>query len=108
MADLTPQTTTVVGTALTPVTPTATVGDWVPIGAYVTVRNASGSSINVTGVVPGNDPYGTARPDFVTAVANGAAKRFGPMPADMADPAHSNMINLICSAVSSVTLEVTT
>jgi hypothetical protein len=59
MADLTAQTTTVTGTvALTAVTPTVTVGDWVPIGSYVTVRNASGGSINVTIVTPGNDSYG--------------------------------------------------
>jgi hypothetical protein len=109
MADLTAQTTTVTGTvALTPVTPTVTVGDWVPIGSYVTVRNASGGSINVTIATPGNDSYGQARPDIVQAVAAAAARRFGPFPTDLGDPAHSNMVNLICSAITSVTLEVTT
>jgi hypothetical protein len=107
MADLTPQTTVVTGTVLTPIAPTVTVGDWVPIGSYVTVRNGSGSSINVTIVVPGNDAYGSARPDPVKAVAAGANTRFGPFPYDLGDPAHSNMINIICSAVATVTLEVT-
>lgn len=109
MADLTAQTTTVTGTvALTPVTPTATVGDWVPIGSYVTVRNASGASINVTLMVPGLDTYGQTRPDPIQAVAAGAARRFGPFPVDLGDPTHNNMVNLICSAVTSITLEVTT
>lgn len=107
MADLTPQTTPVVGAQLTAVTPTATVGDWVPTGAYVTVRNGSGSSINVTLVVPGNDAYGTARPDKVVAVPAGQNWRFGPMPADLSDATHSAMVNVICSATASVTLEVT-
>lgn len=109
MADLTAQTTTVTGTvALTAISPTVTVGDWVPIGSYVTCRNASGGSINFTIVTPGNDSYGQARPDIVQAVAAGAARRFGPFPVDLGDPAHSNMVNVICSAVASVTLEVTT
>lgn len=107
MADLTAQTVPVVGTQLTAVTPTASVGDWVPVGARVRVQNGSGGSINVTLVVPGNDAYGTARPDKVVAVANGQNWAFGPMPQDMGDSSHSNMVNIICSAVSSVILEVT-
>lgn len=108
MAALTPQTTTVTGTvALTAVTPTATVGDTVPVGSYVTVRNGSGGSINVSLVKPGNDAYGDARTNHVQAVAAGAARRFGPMPLDLADPV-TNLVTVICSAVASVTLEVTT
>jgi hypothetical protein len=108
MANLTPQNTTVMGTvALTAVTPTVTVGDTVPVGSFVTVRNASGGSINVTINKPGNDSYGDARGTHVQAVAAGAARRFGPFPADLGDPANSNLVTLICSAVASVTLEVT-
>lgn len=108
MADIVPQTTAVTGTVLTAVAPTVTTGDWVPIGSYVTVRNGSGASINVTIANPGNDSYGSAKPDPVKAVGAGVNTRFGPFPYDLGDPAHSSMVNIICSAVASVTLEVTT
>jgi hypothetical protein len=109
MATLTPQTTTVTGSvALTAITPTVTVGDNVPIGSYVTVRNGSGGSINVTIATPGNDQYGNARPDIVQAVAAGAARRFGPFPADLGDPANGNLVNVLCSSITTITLEVTT
>jgi hypothetical protein len=109
MADITPITTTVTGTvAMVPITPTVTVGDWFPIGSYVTVRNGSGGSINFTIVTPGNDSYGQARPDIVQAVAAGAARRFGPFPVDLGDGTHSNMVNGICSSITTITLEVTT
>ena len=106
MANLTPQTTSVVGTTLTAYSPTVTVGDTVPIGSKVIVHNASGSSINVTVVTPGNDQYGLARPDIVTAVAAGAKAQFGPFPADLGDATNSYFVTLICSAVASVTLHV--
>jgi len=105
MADLTPQTTTVVGTDLTAITPTATVGDWVPTQSQLLVRNGSGAGITVTVVVPGNDAYGTARPDFTKSVAAAALTSLGgPFPAELGDPAHSNMVNVICSATASVQL----
>lgn len=107
MADLTPQSTAVVGTTLTATSPTVTVGDWVPtLSSKVIVHNASGGSINVTVVTPGNDAYGGVRADIVTAVAAGAKALFGPFPLDLGDPAHSGMVNIICSAVASVTLHV--
>lgn len=105
MANLTPQTTAVVGTTLTAISPTVTVGDTVPIGSKVIVHNASGASINVTIVTPGNDQYGNARPDIVTAVAAGAKAQFGPMPVDLGDPV-TQVVTVICSAVASVTLHV--
>lgn len=105
MANLTPQTTAVVGTTLTSFSPTVTVGDTVPIGSKVIVHNASGGSINVTIVTPGNDQYGNARPDIVTAVGAGAKAQFGPMPVDLGDPT-TQLVTLICSAVASVTLHV--
>lgn len=106
MANLTPQVTAVVGTTLTPYNATATTGDTVPIGSQVLVNNGSGASINVTVVTPGNDQYGLARPDIVTAVAAGAKAMFGPFPPDLGDPANSNLVTLICSAVTTVTLNV--
>lgn len=109
MANLTPQSTAVVGTSLTLSPATVTVGDTVPTQSKVIVRNASGGSINVTIVTPGNDQYGNARPDIVTAVANSAMYAFGgPFPADLGDPANSNLVTIICSVVTSVTLSVMT
>lgn len=108
MAALTPQTTAVVGTTLTSYNPTVTVGDTVPIGAKLIVHNASGGSINVTIQTPGNDQYGLARPDIVTAVGPGAKAQFGPMAIDLGDPANSNLVTFVCSAVASVTCHVVT
>lgn len=106
MANLTPQVTAVGGTTLTAVTPTATVGDTVPLGCKVRVENGSGAGITVTVVTPGNDQYGLARPDITKSVAAGAAALFGPFPFDLGDPANSNLVTIICSSISSVTLEV--
>lgn len=106
MANLIPQTTAVIGTALTAYSPTVTVGDTVPIGSRVIVQNGSGGSINVTIVTPGTDQYGNARPDIVTAVAAGAKTAFGPFPYDLGDPANSSLVTLICSSVATITLHV--
>jgi len=104
MANITPQVTAVIGTTLTPISPTATTGDTFPTGTQLYVRNGSGSSINVTIVTPGNDTYGNARPDIVTAVAAGAMAAFGPFPYDLGDPTNSGLVTVICSAVGSVQL----
>lgn len=109
MAALVPQTTAVVGTNLTLSAATATTGDTVPTQSKVIVRNGSGGAINVTIVTPGNDQYGNARPDIVTAMASGAMYAFGgPFPLDLGDPAASNLVTIICSVVTSVTLTVMT
>lgn len=105
MANLSAQTTAVVGTTLTSVTPTAGTGDTVPVGSHAIIRNGSGASINVTIETPGNDTYGQARPDIVTAVAAGAVAKFGPFPNDLADPV-TGVVKLTCSAVTSVELRV--
>lgn len=105
MANLPAQTTAVVGTTLTSVTPTAGTGDTVPIGSHAIIRNGSGASINVTIETPGNDTYGQARPDIVTAVAAGAVAIFGPFPVDLGDPV-TQVVKLTCSAVATVELRV--
>lgn len=104
MAALSAQTTAVTGTTLTSVTPAAG-GDTVPVGSRVFVRNGSGASINVTIDTPGNDTYGQARPDIVTAVAASAVAIFGPFPYDLADPV-TGLVKLTCSATASVELRV--
>lgn len=101
MATIAPQTPTILGTDLTAFTPTATTGDQFPLGARVKFLNSSGGSITITVVVPGNDPYGTARPDYTKSCANNALTAFGPIPADLIDPA-TGLATIICSAVSSV------
>jgi hypothetical protein len=105
MANLSAQTTAVTGTTIPSVAPTATTGDTVPVGSHALIRNGSGSPINVTVETPGNDTYGQARPDIVTAVAAGAVAKFGPFPADLADPV-TGVVKIICSAVASVELRV--
>lgn len=80
-------------------------GDKVPPndrGALMVV-NGSGGSINVTLVVPGNTKYGQANPDVVVAVAAGATKLIGPLPADLADPA-DGLVAFTYSAVTTVTV----
>lgn len=106
MANLVPQATAVGGTTLTQYNPTVTTGDTVPVASQVLIKNGSGSSINVTVVRPGNDTYGLAIPDIVTAVAAGADAIFGPFPYDFGDPANSNLVTIICSAVATVKMEV--
>lgn len=92
------------GTLVVPVAATVTVGDSVTPDdrGWVEVTNGSGSSINVTLVVPGSQ-YGQERPDVVQAVAAGVTRRFGPMTADLADPT-DGQIDIICSAVTTVTV----
>ncbi|MBA2952112.1 hypothetical protein GON03_19035 [Nocardioides sp. MAH-18] len=104
MANLPALTTVVTGTTIAPITPAAG-GDTVPIGSRVIVRNGSGASINVTIDTPGNDTYGQARPDIVTAVAAGAVAIFGPFAVDLADPI-TQVVKLTCSATASVELRV--
>lgn len=105
MANLSAQTTAVVGTTLNSVTPTVTTGDTVPVGSHAIIRNGSGASITVTIETPGNDTYGQPRPDIATAVAAGAIAKFGPFPNDLADPV-TGVVKLTCSAVASVELRV--
>lgn len=67
------------------------------------VKNGSGGSINVTVVVPGNDQYGSVRPDPVIAIAAAAEKAIGPFPQDLVDPATGSIL-VTFSAVTSVTV----
>lgn len=103
MANLTAQTTQVVGTVLTPVTPTAS--DTVPVGTRLIVSNASGGSITITIVTPGNDTYGQARPDIAVPVAAGATTIFGPFGADLADPI-TGVVTITSSSQTSLTYRV--
>lgn len=105
MALLAPQIPRVTGTTAT-FTSAAGGGDTVapsPTGV-LHVRNAGGSSINVTIVVPGTDEFGQARPDIVRAVAAGAHEMIGPLSSPLlADPT-DGLIDITYSAVTSVTV----
>ncbi len=71
---------------------------------FLDVNNGGGSPITVTIAVPGNTSYGLANPDVATAVAAGARRRFGPFPADLADPA-DGLVAITYSGVTTVTVE---
>lgn len=70
-----------------------------PRGA-VLVRNGDASSKTVTVDVPGNDKYGSARPNIAFAVPAGAIASLGPFPADLAGD--DGLVALTYSAVTNV------
>lgn len=109
MALLVPQQSTILGTLVTYVAATTGAGDtFVPDSrGTLRVRNGSGVSITVTLAVPGNDRYGTARPDIATAIAAGLERQFGPFDADLADLA-TGFVTVTYSAVTTVTVAYTT
>jgi hypothetical protein len=80
-------------------------GDKIPARPHgcVLLKNASGGAITVTVAVPGNDAYGTAKPDFTVSVAAGATEAIGPFPSDLADPTDS-LVHLTYSGVTSLTI----
>lgn len=97
----TPQAVDIVGTAQT-FAAVAASDTFVPNSrGFWEVTNGSGGSINVTVVVPGTE-YGQARPDVVTAVANGATRKFGPLVPDLADLT-TGLVTITHSGTSSVT-----
>lgn len=96
------------GLAATYTAPTATDGDnFANNGkSVVHVKNASGGSINVTINSVRTCNYGFDH-DLVVAVAAGAEKFIGPFPKDRFDN-DSGQVNVICSAVTDVTMAVLT
>jgi hypothetical protein len=80
-------------------------GDTVTPGnfTWLEVTNGGGAPINVTVVVPGNDEYGTAKPDLVVAVANATTRKIPMRSYGFIDPS-TNLINITYSAVTSVTV----
>lgn len=92
------------GTLITPVAATVTVGDTVAPDdrTWFEVTNNSGGSINATLDVPGST-FGSSNPDFVQAIANGVTRRFGPLVPALADPT-TGLCKITCSSVTSVTV----
>jgi hypothetical protein len=68
------------------------------------VRNGSGSSINVTVVVPGSDEFGNARPDIVVAVAAGAHAAIGPLSSPLLPDPADGLIDITYSSATTVTV----
>ena len=68
----------------------------------VLVTNASGVSVTVTVVVPGNTAYEVAAPDFTVVVPAGASRLIGPFGSDLSDT--DGLVSLTYSAVASVTI----
>lgn len=79
-------------------------GDKVPPNdrGYLHYKNGSGGSITVTIVVPGNSKYGQANPDVAVAIAAGAEKIIGPLPADLAGT--DGLVEATYSGVTSLTV----
>lgn len=67
---------------------------------WLEVVNGSGSSINVTVVVPGTN-YGQANPDVVVAVPNGARRHIGPLVRALANS--NGFVDVQFSATTSIT-----
>lgn len=64
--------------------------------------NGSGADITVTVVVPGNDKYGSARPDRDVVVTAGESRLIGPFPADLAGT--DGLVAITYSGVTSLTV----
>ncbi len=67
------------------------------------VKNASGSSVNVTITKPGLDDTGDAKPSKVYAVPATTGERWIPLVEAFRDPAQSGQANISYSATASVT-----
>lgn len=109
MATLTPQRSSVSGTAITYAAAGAG-GDKFGPGAdrHFRVKNGSGGALTVTIAVPGNTKYAIANPDIgPVSVAAGAEYCFGPFPDDLGDPADSGLIAITYpGGVTSLTVAV--
>jgi len=112
MAQITPSVPTIAGVVPASFSPTATTGDTIANprnDLFLRVNNGSGGSINATvKAVQVNRPADATFPaqtvaDQVVAVAAGAIKLIGPIPAAYVDTGGNT--TLICSAVTTVTVE---
>ena len=72
--------------------------------SFLTIKNGSGGSINVTLDVQGSDDFGNARPDLVVAVAASTERRI-PLRHSML-VGSNGLVNIAYSAVTSVTVAV--
>lgn len=105
MALLAPQYAKVSGTAITFASAAGGGDTLAPNSSSVLhVKNGSGSPINVTVVVPGNDEFGTARPDIVVAVAAGAHTMIGPLLSPLLPDPSTGLIGITYSSATSVTV----
>lgn len=74
---------------------------------FAVFKNGSGAPITVTVVVPGNDEFGTAKPDMAVSVVNGT-ERYIPLRAlGLVDPA-TGLVSFTYSGVTSLTVGIFT
>ena len=106
MALLSTQVSTVTGTAITYAAAAGGGDTFALLSGYqdVRVKNASGGSITVTLVIPGNTAEGQAVPDVPVAVAAGAEKSIK-VPASAVDST-TGLCSLTYSGVTSLTVAV--
>lgn len=103
MATLAPQQIAVTGTTVTFVAASAGGDACVPDDrVFLRVKNGSGSSINVTVVVPGST-YGQPNPDPVIAVPATTGDVTIDLPPALADPT-TGLVSWTYSAVTTVTV----
>lgn len=102
MALIATHSVTVAGTP--PTFATAAAGDTARVGNHLTliVKNASGASITVTMVYPGNLPSGDAIPDKVYTVPATTGEQWIPLLEQYADPT-TGQASITYSATTSVT-----
>lgn len=103
MALIATQQITVAGTA--PTLAAAAANDTARVGAhlFMVVKNASGSSVNVTITYPGNLPSGDAIPDKVYAVPATTGEKWIPLLKEYGDTSIGNQAAIAYSATTSVT-----
>lgn len=80
-------------------------GDTVQAGndTFLVVKNGSGAPITVTLVVPGNDEFGTAKPDVAISVVN-ATERYIPLRALGLQDLTTGLVSVTYSGVTSLTV----
>jgi hypothetical protein len=74
---------------------------------FAVFKNASGAPITVTAVVPGNDEFGTAKPDVSIVVTNGT-ERYVPLRALALQDLVTGLVSFTYSGVTSLTVGVFT
>jgi hypothetical protein len=99
-----------VATGAAPTFTAATASDTMAPGnnVFAVYRNASASTVTVTVVTPGNDPFGTAYTDKAYSLADGSTtptERWIPLIKEMQDPS-TGLVTITCDPITNVTLAV--
>lgn len=84
---------------------TVTTGDTFVAGndTFLVIKNGSGVSTTATVVVPGNDEFGTAKPDMSVVVAAGTERYIPLRNTGLIDLA-TGLVTVICAPVTTITV----